>query len=98
MGTPSLSRSVSRLLLIGGDAIEGKVSSLNGYLANLLELSPEADEVVDNLYLPRPLPPGDRRGTVAVVGRAEAGGVAPRERRKTSSGRCLNSREFAFNH
>ncbi len=38
------------LLLIGGDVIEGKVSSLNGYLASALKLELEPEELVENLY------------------------------------------------
>ncbi len=39
------------LLVIGGNVIEEKISSPRGYLANLLELSPEPDSIVENLYL-----------------------------------------------
>ena len=56
--TPPLSLRQS-LLLIGGDVIESKVASLNGYLANLLELDPEPDEIVENLYLRDRLPAAD---------------------------------------
>ena len=38
------------LLLIGGDVIESKVSSLNGYLASALKLELEPEELVENLY------------------------------------------------
>ena len=38
------------LLLIGGDVIESKVTSLNGYLASALKLELEPEELVENLY------------------------------------------------
>ena len=38
------------LLLIGGDVIESKVASLNGYLASALKLELEPEELVENLY------------------------------------------------
>ena len=37
--------------LIGGDVIESKVASLNGYLASALKLELEPEELVENLYL-----------------------------------------------
>ena len=50
VANPSLSLRQS-LLVIGGNVIEEKVANLRGYLANLLELSPGPDEIVENLYL-----------------------------------------------
>ena len=35
---------------MGGDVVEGKVSSLNGYLAGALKLELEPEELVENLY------------------------------------------------
>ncbi|WP_422930801.1 DUF1549 and DUF1553 domain-containing protein [Singulisphaera sp. PoT] len=96
VSTPPLSLRQS-LLLIGGDAIEGKVSHLNGYLANLLDLKPEPDEVVENLYL-RTL---CRTPTEEELSRWSAElKQAPvfREAAEDLFWALLNSREFAFNH
>lgn len=85
------------LLLMGGDVVESKVSSLNGYLANLLELDPDPEEVVDHLYL----------RVVCRPPTAEESSRWAAELKQTSSRReaaedlfwaLLNSREFAFNH
>ncbi len=96
VATPALSLRQS-LLLIGGDAIEGKVSHLNGYLANLLDLKPEPDEVVENLYL-RTL---CRTPTEEELSRWSAElKQAPsfREAAEDLFWALLNSREFSFNH
>jgi hypothetical protein len=94
--TPSLSLRQS-LLLIGGDVIEGKVSHLNGYLANMLELKPSAEEVIENLYfrtLCRP-PTSEELSHWS----AELKGAATlREAAEDLFWALLNSREFAFNH
>ena len=37
--------------VIGGDVIESKVGSLNGYLASALKLELEPEELIENLYL-----------------------------------------------
>ena len=94
--TPPLSLRQS-LLLIGGDVIEGKVSSLNGYLANLLELNPEPDEVVENLYLRtlcRPPTAEELSHWSAELKQA----ASLREAAEDLFWALLNSREFAFNH
>jgi len=96
VATPALSLRQS-LLLLGGDVIESKVSSLNGYLANLLELGPEADEVVDNLYLRvlcRPATAEERSRWSAELKQSSS----PREASEDLFWALLNSREFAFNH
>lgn len=96
VATPPLSLRQS-LLLIGGDVIESKVSSLNGYLANLLELNPEPDEVVDNLYmrvLCRPPTPEEQSRWSAELKLPGA----LREASEDLFWALLNSREFAFNH
>ncbi|MGE3819609.1 MAG: DUF1553 domain-containing protein [Isosphaeraceae bacterium] len=96
VATPPLSLRQS-LLLIGGDVIESKVSSLNGYLANLLELEPEPDEVVANLYL-RTLcrPPSAEELSRWSAELAQSSSL--REAAEDLFWALLNSREFAFNH
>ena len=85
------------LLLIGGDVIESKVSSLNGYLASALKLDLEPEELVENLYF----------RTVCRPPTAEELSHWSAELKKASSRSeaaedlfwaLLNSREFAFNH
>lgn len=96
VATPPLSLRQS-LLLIGGDVIESKVVSLNGYLANLLELNPEPDEVVENLYmrvLCRPPVPEELSRWSAELKQAPKF----REAAEDLFWALLNSREFAFNH
>lgn len=96
VATPSLSLRQS-LLLIGGDTIEGKVSHLNGYLANLLELSPEPGEIVENLYyrtVCRPPTAEELSHWTAELKQS----TTPRETAEDLFWALLNSREFAFNH
>jgi hypothetical protein len=85
------------LLLIGGDVIESKVSSLNGYLSSALKLELEPEELIENLYF----------RTVCRAPTAEELSHWSAELKKSSSQReaaedlfwaLLNSREFAFNH
>ncbi len=85
------------LLLIGGDVIESKVSSLNGYLSSALKLELEPEELVENLYF----------RTVCRPPTAEELSHWSAELKKASSRTeaaedlfwaLLNSREFAFNH
>lgn len=96
VSTPSLSLRQS-LLMIGGDVIEGKVSHLNGYLANLLDLQPEPEEIVENLYL-RTLcrPPTAEESSHWVVELKQAATL--REAAEDLFWALLSSREFAFNH
>jgi hypothetical protein len=96
VATPPLSLRQS-LLLIGGDVIESKVSSLNGYLANLLELNPEPDEITENLYL-RVLcrPPTAEELSRWSAELKQAGSL--REASEDLFWALLNSREFSFNH
>ena len=80
-----------------GDVIESKVTNLNGYLANMLDLKPSPEEVVENLYL-RTL---CRPPTAEEVSRwtAELKGAGSfREAAEDLFWALLNSREFAFNH
>jgi hypothetical protein len=96
VATPSLSLRQT-LLLIGGDAIDGKVSSLNGYLARLLEYGAEPSDVVENLYLRtvcRPPTDAERSHWTAEL----AGAASLSEAAEDLFWSLLNSREFAFNH
>jgi hypothetical protein len=83
--------------MIGGDVIEGKVSHLNGYLANLLDLQPEPEEIVENLYL-RTLcrPPTTEESSHWVAELKQA--TSLRETAEDLFWALLGSREFAFNH
>jgi hypothetical protein len=94
--TPTVSLRQA-LLLIGGDVIESKVSSLNGYLSSALKLELEPEELVENLYF----------RTVCRPPTAEELSHWSAELKSASSKReatedlfwaLLNSREFAFNH
>jgi Protein of unknown function (DUF1553)/Protein of unknown function (DUF1549) len=96
VSTPALTLRQA-LLLIGGDVIESKVSSLNGYMASALKLELEPEELVENLYF----------RTVCRPPTAEELSHWSAELKKASSRSeaaedlfwaLLNSREFAFNH
>ena len=96
VATPALSLRQS-LLLIGGDVVESKVSSLHGYLANLLALDPAPDEVVENLYfrtLCRPPTDAERDHWTAELKSA----ASFREACEDLFWSLLNTKEFAFNH
>jgi hypothetical protein len=96
VATPALSLRQA-LLLIGGDVVEGKIASLNGYLSNLLELNPEPDEIVENLYL-RTLcrPPSASEASYWSSELKSASSL--RDAAEDLFWALLNSREFAFNH
>jgi hypothetical protein len=94
--TPPLSLKQA-LLLIGGDVIESKVTSLNGYLSSALKLELEPDELVENLYLRtvcRPPTPEESSRWSAELKQASS----YREAAEDLFWSLLNSREFAFNH
>jgi hypothetical protein len=98
VSVPALSLRQS-LLLIGGDAVDSKVSSLNGYLANLLgdKDLPDPSDLVELLYfktLCRP-PTAEELSHWS----AELKGASSfREAAEDLFWALLNSREFAFNH
>ena len=96
VANPALSLRQS-LLVIGGNVIEEKISSPRGYLANLLELGPAPDEIVENLYLRticRPPTSEEMAHWSADLSQAKA----LREAAEDLFWALLNSREFAFNH
>jgi hypothetical protein len=94
--TPPLSLRQA-LLVIGGDVIESKVGSLNGYLASALKLELEPEELIENLYLRticrRPTPEESSRWSSELK---QASSI--REAAEDLFWSLLNSREFAFNH
>jgi hypothetical protein len=94
--TPSISLRQS-LLLIGGDLIDSKVSSLNGYLANMLDLKPSPEEVVENLYLRTVCRPPTGEETSRWSAELKSTGSF-RDAAEDLFWALLNSREFAFNH
>ena len=96
VSAPPLSLRQS-LMLIGGGVIQDKVTSLNGYLVDLLQLNPEPDEIVENLYMRTVCRPP----TAEELSRWSAElKQAPkiREAAEDLFWALLNSREFAFNH
>ena len=96
VANPALSLRQS-LLVIGGNVIEEKISSPRGYLANMLELSPEPDSIVENLYLRticRPPTSEELAHWTAELAQAKS----LREAAEDLFWALLNSREFAFNH
>ena len=96
VANPTLSLRQS-LLVIGGNVIEEKVSHPRGYLANMLELGPSPDEIVENLYfraLCRPPTSEEQAHWTAELSQAKS----LRESAEDLFWALLNSREFAFNH
>ncbi len=96
--TPSPTLSLRQaLLLIGGDVIESRVSSLNGYLASAIKLELEPEELVENLYFRtvcRPPTPEELSHWAAELKHASSRQQAAED----LFWALLNSREFAFNH
>jgi len=85
------------LLLIGGDVIDSKVTSLNGYLASALKLELEPEELIENLYyrtVCRPPTAEELSHWSAELKHASS----PRTAAEDLFWALLNSREFAFNH
>jgi hypothetical protein len=96
VANPSLSLRQA-LLVIGGPVIEEKIANPRGYLANLLELSPSPDEIVENLYLRTicRLPTSEETAHwTAELSQAKS----LKEGAEDLFWALLNSREFAFNH
>jgi hypothetical protein len=94
--TPALSLRQS-LLLLGGDVVDSKVSSLNGYLAGYLALNPTPDELVENLYLRTVCrKPNDEELQYWTKELKSAKSL--QEASEDLFWALLNSREFAFNH
>jgi len=94
--TPTVSLRQA-LLLIGGEVIDSKVSSLNGYLSSALKLELEPDELVENLYfrtICRPPTAEELSHWSAELKQAKS----KREAAEDLFWALLNSREFAFNH
>lgn len=94
--TPPLSLKQA-LLLIGGDIVESKVGSLNGYLASALKLDLDPEELVENLYMRticRPPTPEEVSRWSAELKQAPSLSEAAED----LFWALLNSREFAFNH
>jgi hypothetical protein len=96
VATPSLSLRQA-LLLIGGDTVDSKVSSLNGYLSRMLEYGAEPRDVVENLYF-RALcrPPTEEELSYWSAELSASEGL--RDAAEDLFWALLNSREFAFNH
>jgi hypothetical protein len=85
------------LLLIGGDVIETKVTSLNGYLSSALKLELEPEELVENLYYRTVCRPPSAEELSHWAAELK-GASARRESAEDLFWSLLNSREFAFNH
>jgi hypothetical protein len=85
------------LLLIGGDVVNNKVASLNGYLSHLLEFTKEPADIVENLYLRTVCRPPTAEERSYWAGEL-AGARSLDEAAEDLFWALLNSREFAFNH
>lgn len=85
------------LLWIGSDTVDAKVAAVSGYVRQLLELDPEPDSIVENLYL-RTLSrfPSDKETAHWREAISQAGDRA--EIVEDLFWALLNTREFQFNH
>ena len=77
--------------------IEGKVSNLNGYLANALKLELEPEELVENLYYRTVCRPPTAEELSRWSAELKQASSLP-EAAEDLFWALLNSREFAFNH
>lgn len=85
------------LLLVGGDVVESKVTSLNGYLASAIKLDPTPEELVENLYYRTVCrPPTAEESSRWSAELKQAGSFS--QAAEDLFWALLNSREFAFNH
>jgi hypothetical protein len=94
--TPALSLRQA-LLLIGGGVVDGKVTNLNGYLANMLDLKPSPEEAVENLYYRTVCRPPTAE-ELSHWSTELAAAPSFREAAEDLFWALLSSREFAFNH
>jgi hypothetical protein len=94
--TPPLSLRQA-LLLIGGNTIQDKVASLNGYLASALKLELEPEELIENLYLRTVCRPPTAEELSRWSAELKQASSLP-EAAQDLFWSLLNSREFAFNH
>lgn len=85
------------LLLVGGDVVENKVSNLNGYLANLLDLTKSPPDIVENLYLRSLCRPPTEKELEYWSGELKAA-KSMRDAAEDLFWALINSREFSFNH
>ncbi len=98
VATPSLSLRQS-LLLIGGDAVDSRVTSLNGYLSNLLgdQAPPEAGDLVELLYMKTLCRPPSAEELSHWTNELKTASSF-KEAAEDLFWALLNSKEFAFNH
>jgi hypothetical protein len=94
--TPPLSLRQA-LLVIGGNVIQERVASLNGYLASALKLELEPEELVENLYFRTVCRPPTAEETSHWAAELKQA-ASRREAAEDLFWALLNSREFAFNH
>ncbi|MFM7130456.1 MAG: DUF1553 domain-containing protein, partial [bacterium] len=95
-GTSSLSLRQS-LMWIGSDTVDSRVGAVSGYLRQLMELSPDSAEVIENLYL---------RTLCRFPSKAETEHFSRQIEAAPDKGEVvedlfwalINSREFLFNH
>jgi hypothetical protein len=96
--TPTTPLSLRQaLLLMGGDVVDSRVTSLNGYLSNALKLELEPEELVENLYFRTVCRPPTAEET-SHWGAELKQATSRREAAEDLFWALLNSREFAFNH
>ncbi len=96
--TPTTPLSLRQaLLLMGGDVVDSRVSSLNGYLSSALKLELEPEELVENLYFRTVCRPPTAEETSHWAAELKQA-TSRREAAEDLFWALLNSREFAFNH